>query len=304
MKPNKLFVSLALSAMCLTASAQQLAFPGAQGWGRFATGGRTGSVYHVTNLNDSGTGSLRDAVSQPNRIVVFDVAGVIRINSRLVFKSNITVAGQTAPGEGITVYGDGMSCSGASNVIIRYMRFRMGAVGTKDADCGGLANGGNMIFDHCSFSWGQDENFSINWDNKGTAPHDITIQNSIVGQGLMQHSAGGLIQNCQNITMYRNLLCDNKTRNFKVKGIHQYVNNIVYNWNSYAYEMGGESAGESGSSGSVLSSKSTSVASALSGLNVTTYQKERLEMPRNIYLIDALDGDTLPESRTAELDVM
>ena len=220
------------------------AFPGAQGFGRFATGGRAGKVYHVTNLNDSGAGSLRDAVSQPNRIVVFDVAGVIRINSRIVFKSNITVAGQTAPGEGITVYGDGMSCSGATNVIVRYMRFRMGSVGTKDADCAGLANGGNMIFDHCSFAWGQDENFSINWDNKGTAPHDVTIQNSIVGQGLMQHSAGGLIQ-ADNITMYRLLLCDNKTRNFKVKGRHQYVNNIVYNWSTYAYEMGGESAGES-----------------------------------------------------------
>lgn len=221
-----------------------VAFPGAAGWGRFATGGRTGTVYHVTNLNDSGTGSLRDAVSQPNRIVVFDVAGVIRLNSRLVFKSNLTIAGQTAPGEGITVYGDGMSCSGATNIIMRYMRFRMGTVGTKDADCAGLANGGNMIFDHCSFAWGQDENFSINWDNKGTAPHDVTIQNSIVGQGLMAHSAGGLIQ-ADNITMYRVLLCDNKTRNFKVKGVHQYVNNIVYNWSTYAYEMGGESSGES-----------------------------------------------------------
>jgi len=226
------------------ANAQQLAFPGAQGFGRFATGGRTGTVYHVTNLNDSGSGSLRDAVSQPNRIVVFDVSGVIRINSRIVFKSNITVAGQTAPGEGVTVYGDGMSCSGASNVIVRYMRFRMGTVGTKDADCAGLANGGNMIFDHCSFAWGQDENFSINWDNKGTAPHDVTLQNSIIGQGLMQHSAGGLIQ-ADNITMYRLLLCDNKTRNFKVKGRHQYCNNIVYNWSAYAYEMGGESSGES-----------------------------------------------------------
>ncbi|MBR1394523.1 MAG: autotransporter-associated beta strand repeat-containing protein [Prevotella sp.] len=241
---TKLLLTLTLLVCALSLSAQQLAFPGAQGWGRFATGGRTGTVYHVTNLNDSGTGSLRDAVSQSNRIVVFDVGGVIRINSRLVFKSNLTIAGQTAPGEGITVYGDGMSCSGATNVIMRYMRFRMGSVGTKDADCAGLANGGNIIFDHCSFAWGQDENFSINWDNKGTAPHDVTLQNSIVGQGLMQHSAGGLIQ-ADNITMYRVLLCDNKTRNFKVKGKHQYVNNIVYNWSAYAYEMGGESSGDS-----------------------------------------------------------
>lgn len=237
-------MALMLAMFTTTISAQQLAFPGAQGWGRFATGGRGGSVYHVTNLNDSGSGSLRDAVSQPNRIVVFDVAGVINIESHLVFMSNITVAGQTAPGDGITVYGDGTSCSGASNVIIRYMRFRMGS-NARSEDCGGLSNGQNMIFDHCSFSWAKDENFSINWDNKGTKPQNITIQNSIIGQGLMQHSAGGLIQNCENITMYRNLLCDNKTRNFKVKGVHQYVNNIVYNWQSYAYEMGGESAGES-----------------------------------------------------------
>ena len=85
---------VALLVVCVSMSAQQLAFPGAQGWGRFATGGRTGSVYHVTNLNDSGTGSLRDAVSQPNRIVVFDVSGVIRINSRIVFSKNLYVAGQ------------------------------------------------------------------------------------------------------------------------------------------------------------------------------------------------------------------
>ena len=244
MKPNKLFVSLALSAMCLTASAQQLAFPGAQGWGRFATGGRTGSVYHVTNLNDSGTGSLRDAVSQPNRIVVFDVAGVIRINSRLVFSKNLYVAGQTAPGEGVTVYGDGVSFSAADNIIVRYMRFRMGAVGTKDKDAGGIANGQNMIFDHCSFSWGQDENFSINWDKKGTSPQNITLMNSIVGQGLMTHSAGGLMQ-ADNITLYRILLVDNSTRNFKVKGKNQYVNNMVYNWKNYAYNMGGDSEGTS-----------------------------------------------------------
>ena len=235
---------IALLGVCVTMSAQQLAFPEAQGWGRFATGGRTGSVYHVTNLNDSGTGSLRDAVSQPNRIVVFDVSGVIRINSRIVFSKNVYVAGQTAPGEGITVYGDGVSFSGADNIIVRYMRFRMGAVGTKDKDCAGIANGQNMIFDHCSFAWGQDENFSINWDNKGTSPKNVTLMNSIVGQGLMTHSAGGLMQ-AENITLYRILLVDNSTRNFKVKGINQYTNNLVYNWKNAAYNMGGDSEGQS-----------------------------------------------------------
>ena len=237
-------IFIALMAVCTFMFGQQLAFPGAQGWGRFATGGRTGSVYHVTNLNDSGTGSLRDAVSQPNRIVVFDVSGVIRINSRIVFSKNLYVAGQTAPGEGITVYGDGVSFSGADNIIVRYMRFRMGAVGTKDKDAAGVANGQNMIFDHCSFSWGQDENFSINWDNKGTAPQNITLMNSIVGQGLMTHSAGGLMQ-AENITLYRILLVDNSTRNFKVKGINQYANNLVYNWKNAAYNMGGDSEGQS-----------------------------------------------------------
>ena len=240
-------IIFALTVASLTAntvSAQQLAFPGAQGWGRFAEGGRKGTVYHVTNLNDSGSGSLRDAVSQPNRIVVFDVSGVIRINSRIVFNNNLYVAGQTAPGEGITVYGDGVSFSGADNSIVRYMRFRMGAVGTKDKDCAGIANGQNIIIDHCSFAWGQDENFSINWDNKGTAPKNITLMNCIVGQGLMTHSAGGLMQ-AENITLYRILMVDNSTRNFKVKGVNQYANNVVYNWKNAAYNMGGDSEGQS-----------------------------------------------------------
>ena len=243
MKQTIIIFALTVASLATnTLSAQQLAFPGAQGWGRYAEGGRKGTVYHVTNLNDSGSGSLRDAVSQPNRIVVFDVSGVIRINSRIVFKNNLYVAGQTAPGEGITVYGDGVSFSGADNSIVRYMRFRMGAVGTKDKDCAGIANGQDMIFDHCSFAWGQDENFSINWDNKGTAPKNITLMNSIVGQGLMTHSAGGLMQ-AENITLYRILMVDNSTRNFKVKGINQYANNLVYNWKNAAYNMGGDSEG-------------------------------------------------------------
>lgn len=200
-------------------------------------------MYHVTNLNDSGTGSLRDAVSQKNRIIVFDVAGVIKLNSRLVFSANLYVAGQTAPGEGITVYGDGVSFSGANNIICRYMRFRMGAGGSSGKDCAGVSNGTNMIFDHCSFAWGRDETFSINSDGKGDL-HSITIQNCIVGQGLMSHSAGGLIQ-ADNITLYGNFYCDNNTRNNKVKGRNQYANNLVYNWKDGAYIMGGESEGQS-----------------------------------------------------------
>ena len=243
-KTTSLLLALLLAGSGVSVSAQQLAFPGAQGWGRFATGGRGGEVYHVTNLNDSGTGSLRDAISQPNRIIVFDVSGVINISSRLVFKNNLTIAGQTAPGEGITVYGNGVSFSGASNIIVRHMRFRMGKQGDSGKDCAGIANGTDMIFDHCSFSWGLDETFSINPDGKGTAPQNITISNTIMGQGLLQHSAGGLMQ-ADNITLYRNLYCDNSTRNNKVKGIQQYVNNIVYNWKNGCYLMGGDSQGQS-----------------------------------------------------------
>ena len=224
--------------------AQQIAFPGAQGWGRFALGARKSAnptVYHVTNLNDSGTGSLRDAVSQPNRIVIFDVSGVIKLSSRIVFSSNLYVAGQTAPGEGVTIYGDGVSFSGASNIICRYLRVRMGHNGSSGKDCAGVANGTNMIFDHCSFSWGLDETFSINGFG---AAWNITLQNCIFGQGLMTHSAGGLMQ-ADSITLYRNLYIDNSTRNNKVKGTNQYANNVVYNWSNGCYIMGGDSEGSS-----------------------------------------------------------
>lgn len=238
-----LLMSLLLGGAFAISQAQQLAFPGAEGFGKYAIGGRNGSVYHVTNLNDSGTGSLRDAVSKPNRIVVFDVAGVINLNSRLVFSNNLYVAGQTAPGEGITVYGNGVSFSGASNSIVRYLRFRMGVGGDSGKDAAGVANGTNMIFDHLSVSWGRDETFSISPDGKGDLG-DITIQNSIISQGLLTHSAGGLMQ-ADNITLYRNLYVDNSTRNNKVKGKNQYVNNIVYNWQNGCYIMGGDSEGTS-----------------------------------------------------------
>lgn len=245
---NKFALGCGLIGLSFGASAadgQLLAFPGAEGFGRFTTGGRGGEIYHVTNLNDSGTGSLRDAVSKEGRIIVFDVSGVIELKSALSFKGNNTILGQTAPGEGIQVYGDRITFSNASNLIVRHMRFRMGITGTSGADACGVANGTDMIFDHLSVLWGRDENFSVSWDNKNTRPANITIQNSIIGQGLQSHSCGGLIQTIGGVTLYRNLYVENKTRNPKVKGLNQFVNNVVYNWgNGGAYIMS-DSEGDS-----------------------------------------------------------
>ncbi len=238
--------SLLLTAASASAADGLLAFPGAEGFGRFAKGGRGGEIYHVTNLNDSGTGSLRDAISKPNRIIVFDVSGVINIKSRLVFSSNLTILGQTAPGEGIQVYGNGVSFSNANNIIVRYLRIRMGVSGDSGKDAAGVASGHDMIFDHMSVLWGRDENFSVSSNDKGSGPSNITIQNSIIGQGLQPHSCGGLIQTDNGVTLYRNLYIENATRNPKVKGLNQFVNNVSYNWGKEAaYNMGGDSSGDS-----------------------------------------------------------
>lgn len=245
---NKFALGCGLIGLSFGASAadgQLLAFPGAEGFGRFTTGGRGGEIYHVTNLNDSGTGSLRDAVSKEGRIIVFDVSGVIELKSALSFKGNNTILGQTAPGEGIQVYGDRITFSNASNLIVRHMRFRMGITGTSGADACGVANGTDMIFDHLSVLWGRDENFSVSWDNKNTRPANITIQNSIIGQGLQSHSCGGLIQTIGGVTLYRNLYVENKTRNPKVKGLNQFVNNVVYNWGNGGGYIMSDSEGDS-----------------------------------------------------------
>jgi Pectate lyase len=221
---------------------QQLAFPGAEGFGRYSLGARgatTPTVYRVTNLNNSGSGSFRDAVSQPGRIVVFDVSGVIKITSRISISSNIYIAGQTAPGDGVVIYGDGISCSGGKDIIIRHMRFYMGRGGTSDADALTVANGESMIFDHLSVLWGKDENYSCNWDNKGTEPSKLTIQNSIVGQGLMTHSAGGLLRAKGGQSVIRCLYINSKTRNPNIREVAQFINNTVYNWSTDAFRFGG-----------------------------------------------------------------
>ena len=221
----------------LNAHAQQLAFPGAEGFGRLAKGGRGGQVYHVTNLNDAGSGSFRDAVSKPDRTVVFDVGGLIRIQERVIVSANLYIAGQSAPGDGITVYGNGMSFSNADNAIVRHIRFRMGAVGTEGKDGITIAEGHDMIFDHVSVSWGRDETFSINGDVS-----NVTIQNCIISQGLQTHSAGGLMQTTGGLSILRTLYIDNHTRNPKVKGVSQFVNNVIYNWEVAAYIEGDSDA--------------------------------------------------------------
>ncbi len=221
--------------------AQLPAFPGAEGFGKYSTGGRGGTVYHVTNLNDSGPGSFRDAVSVSGRTVVFDVGGVIDYQApRYAPKPNITIAGQTAPGDGITIYGNGLSFSGANNNICRFIRVRQGINGDSGTDAMGIANGHDMIFDHVSVSWGRDETFSVN----GSVTN-ITIQSTIISQGLQTHSAGGLIQADGGVSILRCLYIDNDTRNPKVKFINEFVNNVVCNWESFAYNMGGDSAGDS-----------------------------------------------------------
>lgn len=255
-----LFCGLMLSSAGL--GAQTLAFPEASGFGRYTTGARGAAnpqVYLVTNLNDSGPGSFRDAVSQPGRFVIFRVGGIVNLQSVVAVAANTTISGQTAPGEGIVFLGPRVSFTGSNNTIARYLRIRYGGT-SQNQDASGVANGANMIFDHMTFTWGTDEVFSINWDGNGTSPDNITIQNSIIGQGMHRHnhSAGGLIQPPPGgkVSLIGNLYICNKTRNNKIKGINEFVNNVVYNWGNYgnayghtqsgeAYIMGGDSAGSS-----------------------------------------------------------
>jgi autotransporter-associated beta strand protein len=233
-------LSILITAFLLCSSvalAQLRAFPEAEGFGAFATGGRGGSVYHVTNLNDSGAGSFRDAVSSGNRTVVFDIGGWIELASPVSVQDNITIAGQTAPGDGIGLKNYGVSFSNAENVIARHLRVRQGPYDDSvGRDAVGATGASNIIFDHMSVSWGRDENFSI------TSSSDITIQNSIVAEGLLNHSMGGLIEWNEGISIHHNLYISNNDRNPKTKGILDFTNNVVFNWGEFAY-VAGDSAG-------------------------------------------------------------
>jgi pectate lyase len=225
----KLGTALVLTGLAFLRSsfAQEanLAFPGAEGFGQFASGGNGSETVHITSLEDSGPGSFREAVRKPNRTIVFDVGGVIRLKSNLSVSSRITINGQSAPGDSVTLYGRSVSFSGQSNVIVRYLRFREGISGDKGKCSVNLSEGSDMIFDHCSIEWGR-------WDCLGLTrgSHDITFQDCIIGAGIDPQRFGSLSDSVTNITYVRNLWINNQSRNPKAKGRIQYINNVVYNW--------------------------------------------------------------------------
>lgn len=258
--------------MPLPAKAQLPAFPGAEGEGRFTSGGRGGDVYHVTNLNDSGTGSLRygleTAYSGP-RTIVFEVGGTIALNSGLAVRNaNITIAGETAPGQGICLVHHGLGID-ANNVIVRHIRVRPG-----DAKKGSSAENGfngdaisinrsDVILDHVSASWGIDENMSV----AGTGTRRVTVQYSTISEGLAQtglyhgewdtnyspggsesHSMGSLIKPGDGngvVSFHHNLWSNNGNRNPAIGNYStdhtmraDIRNNVIYNNRSNGYTSG------------------------------------------------------------------
>jgi hypothetical protein len=223
---KKLLTTLTLAVVSLTTMAQAPAFPGAEGHGRYVTGGRGGTVYHVTNLNDSGTGSLRDAVSKSNRIIVFDVGGIIALTKELTIKDNITIAGQTAPAPGITLRY--YTVRPGANNIIRFIRFRRGE--EKDVNDGADAtwqrekNG--IVLDHCSFSWSIDEIASF-YDNRNFTMQWCTLGEALANPGHSkgEHSFGG-IWGGKGASFHHNFLCHMQNRVPRFCGAR-------YNWEGY-----------------------------------------------------------------------
>lgn len=224
-----------------TSLAQLAAFPGAEGFGANATGGRGGRVIKVTNLNDSGSGSLRAAVEASGpRIVIFTVGGRINLDSEIeITEGNLTIAGQTAPGGGIELANASSTSTPfdiqADNVIIRNMRIRPGPGGEVESVLIRFAK--NIIIDHCSFSWTTDESFDTYIET-----FDLTLQRSIISESLdcsthssPCHGAGLLIgsRNAGRMTFHHNLLAHHSQRNPRVGaigGVLDFVNNVVYNW--------------------------------------------------------------------------
>ena len=241
---------------------EAVAFPDAEGYGKYTTGGRGGRVMIVTNLNDAGPGSFRDAVQAKfPRIVVFAVSGTIHLESPINIRGNITIAGQTAPGDGICI-ADHPVVVKDDNVIIRYMRFRMGdrhqnkgmVHGAGHDDAFSSNRNKNLIIDHCSMSWSTDEVCSVyNGDS-------TTLQWNIISEPLnysyhfergstdfQRHGYGG-ISGGRNTSFHHNLFAHCLSRTPRFDGIRNipeekvdFRNNVIYNWehnNAYGGEGG------------------------------------------------------------------
>jgi len=250
------------TVMQQTIDERPVAFPGAEGFGKFTTGGRGGKVFIVSNLNDRGAGSFREAAeAKEKRIIVFVVSGTIHLETKLNIKSDVTIAGQTAPGDGICLADNSIILNG-DNIIVRFLRFRMGDKyqrgGMVDGNGGDDAFGGvrrkNIIIDHCSMSWSTDEVFSI------YAGDSTTVQWNIISEPLNysyhfetgdkdyeRHGFGG-IWGGRHLTAHHNLFAHCINRNPRFDGIRNtdeenvdYRNNVIYNWGGnsiYAGEGG------------------------------------------------------------------
>lgn len=236
-----------------TLAADIVAFPGAEGAGRFSQGGRGGAVLRVTNLNDSGPGSLRAAIeAEGPRTVVFDIAGTIQLKSELRIRNGrITIAGQTAPGGGITLRDQTLVVS-ADDVVIRFIRSRLGAESKVEGDAIWINGGRRIILDHVSASWSVDETLSASarYGKAGQGFHDLTVQWSIIAESLAHsihvkgdHGFGSLIRGGQGskISFHHNLWANHMARmprpgNYAgadedpVGAFFDFRSNVFYNW--------------------------------------------------------------------------
>lgn len=241
MKLLYLLIALSFSLQMFSSEKETpIAFPGAEGFGRYATGGRGGKVYHVTTLEDGmKEGTLRYALTQKGpRTVVFDVAGTIFLNRRLpIVNDNLTIAGQTAPGQGICIAGYPVTIK-ANNVIIRYVRFRVGNESGGEPDGLEGMDRKNIIVDHCSISWSVDECCSI-YGNENSTVQWCIISESLraAGHGKGEHGYGGNWGGAK-ASFHHNLMAHHESRvprlgprpSTQEREHMDMRNNVFYNW--------------------------------------------------------------------------